>query len=386
MTFILTILLMFVDYRIGKLSLADYSVIILILVALMRNRKLVIKITHLYPYFLLFLSLMLSTIFNITKEYFSLTESIFSAGKICIYILGIMLIPNYIISQKINVLKIIRIFFVIAVIGGMIQYALVATLGRDSWPIYGLAGNFFGLDSETSMFNNLGMMRARSFWSEPAHYAISLSMLFILLLYQNKQKLSMVYHAVYMVGIISANSVSGYGICVGIYIIYLIQLNGVKKFLKAIIMLIGVLFAVCGLLVTNEYLNKRLMNLMSLSDHSGVVRTIGGLYFLRETPWYGCGVGNNVNFYKSLGTLNNEHLWYSGSGEFYNVILVAIITMGYVGVIGLVMFEFNILKDNKKVFTSLMLTHFGWGQLFSAPIWIFLIYYLILFHKGNKSI
>lgn len=151
-------------------------------------------------------------------------------------------------------------------------------------------------------------------------------------------------------------------------------------------MLMGVCFAVLGLLATNEYLNKRLINLMSLSDHSGVVRTIGGFHFLSEIPWYGCGVGNNVNFYKSLNALNNEHLWYSGSGEFYNVILVAIITMGYLGAIGLVMFEFNILKDNKKVFTSLLLTHFGWGQLFSAPIWIFLIYYLILFQKDNKSI
>ncbi|MCI9448240.1 MAG: hypothetical protein HFH36_12850 [Lachnospiraceae bacterium] len=380
---ILLYLLIFSDYTIGKLCIADYALILLIVRACIKYPSIPLKKEYGVGISLLLVGVSLSTVLNIGKEYFNLVSCILSVGKLMIYLFGISVVPRYIISKGIDVGRIVKNALIISVLGAFSQYAIVLVLGRGSWPLYGLGGNFFGLVSENSMFSYSGMMRPRGFWSEPAHYALTISMLFILVLFIEKNRTSKLIHITYILGMVMANSISGYGIMVAIYAIYLLNFKSANQFMATIFLGIILMTGLIILIITNDYLRSRLIGFMTLKDSSGVVRTIGGFHFLSEIPWYGVGVSNNANFYHSLNGLNS--LWYSGSGEFYNNILLAIITMGYVGAVGFLLYEYGVLRKNKKIFFALLVTHFGWGKLFTAPIWIFLIYYLIMEGQATEK-
>lgn len=186
---------------------------------------------------------------------------------------------------------------------------------------------------------------------------------------------------------ICANSVSGYGIMIAIFALYIVNFQNRENIIKAIGAGVTAIIALAVLINTNDYLRSRVINLFAMKDHSGVVRTVGGFHILEYLPWYGTGVGNHANFYKSLG--NMSEFWFSGSGEFYNVILVAIITIGYIGAIGFILFQYQIMKTDKKMFIAFMVTHFGWGKLYTTPIWVFLIIYIVLknqrLYGGNEN-
>ncbi|MCI8681986.1 MAG: hypothetical protein HFH50_03150 [Lachnospiraceae bacterium] len=191
-------------------------------------------------------------------------------------------------------------------------------------------------------------MRARSFWSEPAHYAIIISMLFVLILHFGRETVPIIIHVFYVVGILTANSISGYGIMLAVYGIYLINFKSIKKIQKAVILAFGMIIGMCIFIQSNDYLRGRLVNFLAFKDQSAVVKTVGGFQFLKEVPWYGVGIGNNANFYQNIS--QKSHLLYNNSGEFHNNILLAIITMGYVGALGFLLYENNVLKKSKKVF------------------------------------
>lgn len=374
---ILIYMMMFSDYMAGFLSISDWALVILLILSCLHGRIKFEKDNRLFfPLLLIVTGSVLSFILNFDKSYFSIPDFAKTSIKLILYISSVLVIPQYIYRKNKDIFKLVKVFLAAAVAGGVLQYLIVWIFGRKSWPLYSLGGNFFGLTTENTMFNNAGMMRTRSFWSEPAHYAIFISLLFILLLYNEKRKLSKLWFAIYIIGIVSANSVSGYGIMVAVFVFYNAD---IKKFVSRpgnlIICIVGMAF-VALVVLSNDYLLGRLKNLLEMKDHSGIVRTFGGFHILPYVPWQGVGIGNHVNFYHSLNL--NDLLWFSGSGEFYNNILVAVITMGYIGAIGFLLFEFGILKDNKKIFVALLVTHFGWGKLFTTPIWVFLILYLCM--------
>lgn len=369
---LVTFLLIFSDYKIGVLSIADWALLLLLCKAILSSPICYIKESTRIPLVIMVGACVGSIVFNVTKSYFSYIEYAESLIKLIVYIAGIIILPSYLSKKNVNVINILKISLVVSVLGGVSQFACVKALGRESWPLYSLAGNYFGLTSEQSMFTNTGMMRARSLWSEPANFAIFISLLFILLLYL--EMLNIGYHILYLLGIVLANSMSGYGICILIYFIYFLNLKNIKKCKKMIGMGAVGIIAILVVILSNDYVRFRLVTLMQLKDHSGVVRTVGGFYFLHYIPWYGVGLGNNVLYYNTLTNLST--VWFSGSGEFYNNILVAIITMGYLGTIGFLWYEYEILKNNKKVFWSLLITHFGWGKLYTSPIWVFIIFYI----------
>ncbi len=377
-------LLMFSDYRIGILSVSDWALIILLIKSLIYEPVIKINQRERIALFFIFVGIILSTMMNISKDYFLIVDFIQSGGKFLIYILALYVVPKYMRMNNVCYIKHLKIFLSMATFGGLIQRIIVLVFGRSSWPLYSLGGNWFGLTMENSMFNNAGMMRARSFWSEPAHFAIFISLIFMLLLFTEKEKLHKYYYVIYIVGIILANSLSGYGIMIAVFVMYLVNFKDKKSIGKAVIG--GFVFAVAliTLISTNGYLLSRVENLFNLKDHSGVVRTVGGFHILEYIPWYGVGVGNHANFYKTLSNLNP--IWFSGSGEFYNNILLAVITMGYIGALGFILLQFEILKKDKKLFVVFMVTHFGWGKLYTAPIWVFLILYLVLQEKDKNNI
>lgn len=376
---ILFYLLMFSDYTIGPLSISDYALILLLFKGFRYKPTIRITKRECVPLALMLLGVFLSLILNITKQYFVVSDFVVSTGKFAIYILAIYLVPQYLAVCNIDYIRCLKNFLIIASLGGVLQRLIVLVAGRASWPAYSLGGHWFGLLTETTMFNNAGMMRSRSFWSEPAHFAIVISLIFILLLFNQREKLSKEYYVFYIVGMVCANSVSGYGIMAAIFAIYIVKFKNRRDLMKAIGAGIVFIGALAVLLNENDYLRGRLINLLNMKDHSGIVRTVGGFHILGYIPWYGTGVGNHANFYKTLGEMNS--FWFSGSGEFYNVILLAIVTMGYIGALGFILFQYEILKTDMRIFLCLMVTHFGWGKLYTTPIWVFLIIYIILKEK-----
>lgn len=374
-TSLLLYLIFLSDYNVGMISIADWALLILLGKALLYHPA--IKINRIEKQGLLFLviGVCCSTLFNLTKEYFSVSELCVSLVKLIFYLVCVVTIPDYIRVQKIKAINIVEKVLVISVIGGISQYILVALFGRDSWPLYSLAGHWFGLKNNHTMFNNLGMMRARSFWFEPSYFANQISLLFILLLFIKKKKLKKAMHGFYITGILCANSISGYVIMLAVYSIYFINLKNRKQRWNTIFAFLGLTLAAGVTFMANSYIRGRVLRLLQLKDNSGVVRTIGGFHFLTEIPWYGVGIGNHASYYKSL--LLPDSIWYMESGEFFNVLLLAIITMGYLGMIGLLIFQYGALEKHKKIFWAFMVTFFGWGKLYTTPIWTFLIIYAV---------
>lgn len=372
---ILVFFLNFIDYQMGPLSLSDISLLLLIIMAIVHSRKLEISKIEIAVFLLMTIPILCSTVLNFYKPYFNSMDFILSLGKLTVYLSGILFVPQFLKLKNIKIYAILEKYLLIAVTGGLLQYFIVFVFGRDSWPLYDLGGHFFGLETEGTMFNNVGMMRARSFYSEPANFAIHISLIFAFLLFNKNYKIAKNFHIIYVVGVLCANSISGYGIMAMMYMVYFIDFTNRKKIQRMFFGGAFSLFAVICVLAQNDYLRNRLINLFSLKDHSGVVRTIGGFYFLEYVPWYGVGIGNHTNYYQELAI--NNTLWFSGSGEFYNNILLAIITMGYVGMIVFILYQYVILRHNFKLFIALMITHFGWGKLWVSPIWIFLMLYKI---------
>lgn len=315
----------------------------------------------------------LSFLLNFNKAYFVKLDFLTSFTKFLFYLILIQIIPKLMSKKKIKLLKVIEVYLWIAVIGALIQIIIVSIFGRSSWPLFSLGSQWFGLTNDGTMFVNTGMMRARSFYSEPAHFAVHISMLYSLLLFTNKYKSKRLTHILYIIGILSANSMSGWVILMGIYVIYFINFNNIKKMRMALGAGIVGIFALSALIMFNGYFRGRFLNLFALKDHSGVVRTVGGFHFLEYVPFYGVGIGNHANYYHSLTGLST--LWFSGSGEFYNVILLSIISIGYVGTVFLLLYQYSIFKKNKKLFLVFILTCFGWGKLWTVPVWSFLLMY-----------
>lgn len=384
---ILFYLLMFSDYTIGSLSISDYALLILLIKGLIYKPVITLPHNERVPILLLLIGVITSLVLNVGKSFFIMSDFVLSGGKLAIYILALYIVPQYLVDSNVDYIKHLKRFLVVASVGGVIQRFIVIFFGRSSWPLYSLGGHWFGLATETTMFNNVGMMRSRSFWSEPAHFAIFISLIFILLLFNQKDELEKKYYVFYAVGMICANSVSGYGIMIAIFALYIVNFQHRKNIIKAIGEGVTFIIALVVLINQNDYLRGRLINFFDMKDHSGVVRTVGGFHILEYVPWYGTGIGNHANFYKSLSNMNE--FWFSGSGEFYNVILVAIVTIGYIGAIGFILFQYQIMKTDKKMFIALMVTHFGWGKLYTTPIWVFLIIYIVLKNRrlygGNEN-
>lgn len=372
-------LLFFSDYKIGILSISDWALMFFLFKSFLYKPTISVRKQEALPMCLIIIGVLMSYIFNCYNTWFSDMDYLQTFVKFSVYLLALQMVPGYLQIQKIDYLKHIDIFLKLSVLGAVIQRVIVIFLGRSSWPLYSLGGNWFGLTTETTMFTNEGMMRARSFWSEPAHFAVFISLLFIMLLYTGNERLNNLTWIAYIAGIILANSFAGYGIAIAIISIYFLKIHTYADVSKLIVYGGIIIVVFCCIWNTNDYLRSRIINLFQLKDHSGVVRTLGGFQFLKYIPWYGVGLGNHANYYNSLNLLST--LWFSGSGEFYNNILLAIITMGYIGTIGFLMLQYNILKDKKKLFIVLMITHFGWGKLYTTPIWIFLILYIVI--KSN---
>lgn len=365
--------------------MADYALMILLVLTIKSGIRIRITKKTAISILIILIGAFLSLFLNILKQYFSVGEYMATFIKLIFYLVCTCMIPQYIIAQRVNIIKCVRVFMHIAVIGAVIQLLIVWNCGVESWPLYSLGSHWFGINTSNTMLVNNGLIRARSFFTEPSIFVVAITLAFVLLLYQGSERFNWSDNILYVIGIVSANSFSGYGMAILIYAIYFFQIKNHKKAIRMIWLSIPGIIAIVGIATFNSYLMRRVINLFALKDTSGVVRTIGGFHFLGEIPPYGVGLGNHSLYYHSLNLDASELIWYSGSGEFYNIILVSIITMGYIGAMGLLLYQFFILKKNIRLFCSLLVTHFATGRLFTTPLWVFLILYLAIIKLQNQN-
>lgn len=371
----------FIDYRVWKFSIADLAIILLVLLSLPRFRVRKIKITRceVVGLSLMAVGLLLSLVLNLGKDFFSLFDYLMSSAKLVLYLVAIYTVPDLLRKNKVKCVKIIESFILFAVASGLLQLLIILIFGRDSWPLYSLGSHFFDITSEDTLFTVQGLIRIRSFYAEPAHFAVHISMLYGLLLFGEKP-LKTVTHIAYIVGIISTSTVSGFAIMAGIYTLFGIKYLARKRSKKAIISVSVGFAALTGLIFATRPVRERIIDLFRLEDTSGVVRTVGGFLFLKYSPWYGTGPGNNVNFFHSLPSIPElDKNWFEPSGEFFNNILLAIIILGYIGGLGFLVYQFAVLKQHKLLFLVLTAVNFGWGKLFDVPIWFFLLLYIAIY-------
>jgi hypothetical protein len=191
-------------------------------------------------------------------------------------------------------------------------------------------------------------------------------------------------HVLYISSILLANSVSGYFLMLAIYAMYFVKLKTIKSILITSISITAFISIATFFVLRNEYIINRIINTFAFKDQSGVFRLFSGFLFLKETPWYGVGVGNIDGYFFSTALSNS--LIFSGSGQFYNNIAIAIISLGYIGLIGFLFVHIGCIKKNYKMLILLLLTHFTWGKLFTINIWIIMIFFITLNMKDKKPV
>lgn len=199
-----TFFLNFSDYSIGLFSLADFALIILVFSALqsMLNIQFIKKTS--VSVSLILIGSTGGFFLNGFKDYFSIAEYLASFVKLIFYMMAVLLIPDYLIARRVDVIKILRIFMYTAVTGAVIQLIIIRLFGVESWPIYSLGSNWFGLNSPDTMFVNNGMIRARSLYSEPAAFTVGITLVFLLLLYKGSEQFLWKDNLFYVIGITSS--------------------------------------------------------------------------------------------------------------------------------------------------------------------------------------
>lgn len=370
--------LCFVQYRIGPISLADWSLIVLDFLALVYGRTMYsTNKEKRIGEVLILVGIIVSFTFNFFKSWFSISEFVGSAGKFCIYLISLGILPNFLKPKKIRVINILSSYIYFIAFNAVFQLIIIYAFGRYNAILrilYGVAGD------HEAMYRYHQLVRVRTFYNEPGFMAIHLALIFIIILFVKKD-LPLRLHLAFLVSVGLTMSLSAIFVTAGIYFIYYWNPRNRRKFITMIGGVSLVVIAFIIIVHKVDFIRLRLSLLMSSDDRSAIIRTVGTFHYLLDTPWYGTGIGNNALYYQSLGW--GDTFYYSEGGEAFNVLVVIALTMGYIGLLGILIYQHSFLKSNKKLFISFLLTDFGWGLVFSTPIWTFLLMYFLASEEEN---
>ncbi len=359
-------LLCFVMYKIGPISLADWVLILLDFLALLKRPVFTTNHDKRIGGSLILAGTVLSFALNVYKPWFSLSEFVGSAGKLGVYIISLGILPNFLRRKKVKVVEILSGYIYFISLNAIFQFIMIQTLGRENVVFRFL----YRVTDNDAMFRYHQLARVRTFYNEPGFMAIHVALIFIVILFIKKE-IPMSLHIAYLISVAATVSLSALFVTAGIYLIYYWDAKRRKNILKMLVGGIAIMLLSVFVIMKVDFIRIRFLGFITLNDHSAILRTLGTFHFLVDTPWYGTGIGNNALYYKSLGW--GDTFWYSQGGEAFNVLVVAALTMGYIGLIGLLIYQYSFLKHNKKLFLAFLLTQFGWGLVFSTPIWTFLL-------------
>lgn len=362
------------NYYIAGISFADIFLFLLMLYVLYKNKKISIKKRHLMLiYFWLVTGVF--GILNISESYFSINNFLFAYLKLSFYILCILIIPPYLAKNidKTNII-IINSFVFISLLG---VYQLIAHFLFPSLPYsltHELISSRTGYDS---MISYGGQFRIRSIYSEPAHFAIYLNILYAYLLHSNV-KLNKWIHFLFVIVVTLTFSMSGIALMIINYLIFLFRMNlfSVRTIIYSIAFLILSVF-----ILSNDYVWRRVNRIVTLTETSGSVRLLGGFELSQYFPFYGVGIGNLENYYSSL----TVPLMYVTSGQLHNIIPVIIGISGWIGLFVFLLYILSYFKLNKGLFIFLIGSFFAWGYFNAPPFWFFLILFEVLKERESRK-
>ncbi len=378
---ILIFLTCFINYKIWLLSIADWALLALNAIALAAGARFWSSPVKKAAGMLMAAGLFLSLAANFWKPYFSMGQFFQSSVKLLIYIFSIGILPGFLKEKRIGLAGVLKHYIYLTCFSALFQHAAVRLFGRESWPLYSMGSIFFGYMTDTSMFASGGIMRARTFYMEPGPMAVHISMLFALLLFTEK-KIPVRLHIAYLFCAVSTLSFSAIATVCCVYAAYFVELKYRKHVLRLAAGSMALLVFLAVLYCSSDYIQNRVMRMVRMEDYSAVLRTFGTFHALLDAPWYGVGAGNHAAYFMRFGKTE----WYNGTGEFYNVIILSALTMGYLGMAGLLLYQYYFLKQRPKLLFVFLVTQGGWGYLFSTPVWVFLILGSVLISYADSGI
>lgn len=146
---------------------------------------------------------------------------------------------------------------------------------------------------------------------------------------------------------------------------------------KKAIFFTSVFLGVLAITASNEYVIRRVSNIISLTDGSSTRRLFGGFELAKEFPFYGIGLGNLQNFYYSL----SKTFEYAIGWKVHNIFPIIFSVSGIIGVCVFLYFLYQLNRNNYLLGIFLLGGFFTWGYFNTTPFWVF----LLLIYTGNMS-
>lgn len=387
MSYIFSYLIPFFELKVfDALSISEVSILLLIIAAVKHNPKLSTKSKNGHFLFILFFLWIIISYFFLQKNTYFHQNSFFNNTiRAITYLLGFIYIPSYIANTKFlkDVLNhLLIILFVLSIIG-IVEFVL-KQIGT------GVDFSLISLFVHNSY--NPNFTRVRAIFSEPAHYAIFLSLFAGVLLYAKENGINIkntdkVIIVVFIACILSL-SLNGYifltVLAVWFYKIRSEKANFSKKFKYLFlfsVIIILLLIVVFNTPVFRTLIFDRLSNVFEQEDGSANLRLFGQYevtkIITQENMVFGVGWGQQKNYIDTIvGIGYFNFFWNDGeTSGINNIISNILIQTGFVGLILYLSFFFNVLKKSRYLIIIFILLLFAWGFAMSPIMWIFV--YLI---------
>lgn len=354
----------FFDYLFNGISISIFTYTALFIFYLFKDPKIYKTNSNLFLFLFIFFNLL--SLVNIFETYFEFSNFLLPFLKLLILIFGFMIF-SYNLMQKDVILidKFIKYSILILTFLGF--YQLIVHYFFPSLP-YSLSISFLESRGYSSMISYGGQFRIKSIFSEPAHFAIYLNMLYFFILNYN---IKFNYKNHFFVNFIIFITLSMSGLIL-LFVNHSIKLIQKYKIEKKVLLIILFLLVISIIYFNVDYVNNRINNIVSLKEGSGSVRLLGGWELAKYTDMLGIGLGNIESFVSELINNNVQLNYTKQSGSIHNSLSVVLITSGYLGLITFLLFLFSLYKNKINLLFVLALM-FSWGRFNTAPFWFFLV-------------
>lgn len=362
------------NYYVGVFTVSDLFLILLVIYVIFKFKKIVLKKSYL-PLILFWIITGVFSLFNLGSDFFSFNDFILAYLKLTLYVFSFVVLLPYFVKNYDKLNKIIINSLII--LCGIGIYQLIAHYLFPYLP-YSFAPEIFsnrpGYDAMFSYKSGGVFFRIKSIYSEPAHFSIYINLLYAYLLH-NEIILKKWIHILIITTILLTLSLAGIGLLILNYSLVLIKYKVIKS--KKAIFFISVFLGVLAFVASNEYVIRRVSNIISLTEGSGTRRLFGGFELAKEFPFYGIGLGNLQNFYYSL----SKTFEYATGWQIHNVFPIIFSVSGIIGVCVFLYFLYQLNRNNYLLGIFLLGSFFTWGYFNTTPFWVF----LLLIYTGNMS-
>lgn len=394
MNFILPYLSVFFEIQLfNSLSILDLGILVMIVFSIFNGHK--ISISKSTIIFILFLLWTLICFYFLYKNsYFEISSYYNNLIRAAVYLLGFILIPQYLktnfrIKKALQQIVFIIIFLSIL---GVIEFVVKKIQPNFDLRLTSLFGNYL---------EDPNKVRIKTLFSEPAHYGIYLSLLVsILLFYKQKINVKLKYIDLSIIISFIALLVTTSFISIIFMMINMIWYFNIssskvvkKKWQSLIIILPIVLFVLYSLLnfvpVFKSTVLDRIGLVLDEDDGSGNQRIYGQFEIFENVAQKnlitGVGWGQTKMFIMKMNTQFQVFYNDGESSGINNSIVSIFIQTGIVGLILYLLFFINVLKKSSYSIVIFFILLFSWGFAMSPILWFFLYLLQTIRYNGKTK-